>query len=118
MAIPQQNLGGAGTLGAAAGVAPPAPPAPDGGMAPSTPVAPSEAEQTQIAVENLNIAEASAMEALEAAQINPAIGPETEQKIEQAVVLLDEAKNEIAAPAPDAGVVEQGGGVLGSGAEV
>ena len=100
----------------------PAAPAPapkvEGTMAPDAP--PAEAQVDAKAVEGLNVAQAGAMEALEAAQAAPQVGQETEAKIEQAVVLLDEAKNEIAAPAPDENnpIATGNTGVLGSGAEL
>jgi len=85
-----------------------------GKMAPSVPAQPAEAEVEQKAVESLNVAEAGAMEALEAAQAAPQVGEETEAKIENAVILLDEAKQEIAATAPGA---EQQRDLVPSGGE-
>ena len=80
-----------------------------GTMAPAVAPAPTEAEVEQKASESLNVAQAGAMEALEAAQAAPQVGEETEQKIENAVVLLDEAKNEIAASGAGTGpVADQG----------
>ena len=107
-----------GNPGVAPAMAPTVPAAPvvEGAMAPAAAAPVSEAELTQKTVENLNVAEAGAMEALEAAKVNPAVAEETEQKIEQAVVLLDEAKVEVEAPAPDQATNLTDN--LGSGAEI
>lgn len=117
MPLPNANAMAAAPAPAPGGMVPAVP---EGGMAPTAAPVASEAEQTQVAVENLNIAQAGAMEALEAVKANPSVQPETEQKIEQAVVLLDEAKNEVAAPAPgpDGGEAAAVGTNLGSGAEI
>ena len=83
----------------------PAAPAPGGTMAPAAaPAQPAAAEMTQVVNEGLNIAVQAGLEAAQAAQQDPGIPEETRMKIEQGVVTLAEAQEEIqgaqVAPAP------------------
>lgn len=69
---------------------------PEGTMMPAKePMAPASAEMTQVVTEGLNIAVQAGLEAAQAASQDPAVPEETRMKIEQGVVTLSEAQEEI-----------------------